>query len=607
MKKRFSLKIRFIIVFTAFIVVLCTVISAVNIHKVNTIAADIFAQQGVPIVDNAARLIDPGAFEALAKSLDPEDPFYAETCGELYRIKRETGCTYLYTMAPKDENTFYFVIDGSAAMDDEENFSPLGMEEDVSDYDDAFKAILLTGTTQFSKPVWQEGWGWLVSVYSPIKNSSGRMVGIIGCDFSADTLHDRIRANLIEQIIIGAVFIILGAVIMFLFLRMLFKPLQKVSLLLKEIAAGGGNLTRRIDIHTYDEIGELSGYFYATLETIRNLVITIKQEARALFDIGNQLAANAAQTVSAINQITGNIQNIQGRVLNQSAGAAETAAAMEQITGNIEKLNGHIEKQTAGVDQSSSAIEEMLANIQSVSSTLIKNGENVRALTVASGEGQAGLEAISTDIKEIAKESEGLLEINGVIQNIAAMTNLLSMNAAIEAAHAGEAGKGFAVVAGEIRKLAEDSGAQSKIIQGVLKKIRGSIDKITLSTETALHKFEAITQEVRTVAVEEENIRGAMEEQGEGSKQVLEAVARLRDITRMVKSGSMEMYDSSRAVIQGSKNLALVTQEISGGMNEMSSGAEEINNAVQELRAISDENRRTINTLVEKVSRFTVE
>jgi methyl-accepting chemotaxis protein len=412
---------------------------------------------------------------------------------------------------------------------------------------------------------------------------------------------------MIEQIIIGAAFIVLGVVIMSLFLGMFFKPLRKLSLILKEISAGGGNLTKRIDIHGNDEIGELSGYFNATLETIRNLVVIIKQEAIALFDIGTQLASNATQTASAISQITVNIQNIKGRVINQSAGATETAAAMEQITGNIERLNGHIEEQTDSVAQSSSAIEEMIASIRSVSSTLVKNAENVRALTGASGEGQEGLQAISADIKEIARESEGLLEINAVIQNIASQTNLLSMNAAIEAAHAGESGKGFAVVADEIRKLAENSGAQSKIIREVLKKIRGSIDKITVSTETALDKFAAITREVRIVADQEENIRNAMEEQGEGSKQVLAAVARLRDITGMVKDGSMEMYGGSKEVIEESKNLVQATQEITGSMSKMSTGAEDINKAVQEVRAISDENRKTIDTLVEKVSKFTVE
>ncbi len=166
----------------------------------------------------------------------------------------------------------------------------------------------------------------------------------------------------------------------------------------------------------------------------------------------------------------------------------------------------------------------MLANIQSVTQTLMKNVENVTELTQSSEAGHEGLRDVAYDIQDIARESEGLLEINAVMENIASQTNLLSMNAAIEAAHAGESGKGFAVVADEIRKLAESSSEQSKTISTVLKKIKASIDKISLSTDNVLKKFEVIDRGVKIVAEQEENIRNAMEEQDQGSKQILEAI-----------------------------------------------------------------------------------
>jgi methyl-accepting chemotaxis protein len=214
---------------------------------------------------------------------------------------------------------------------------------------------------------------------------------------------------------------------------------------------------------------------------------------------------------------------------------------------------------------------------------------------------------VATDIQEIARESEGLLEINAVMENIASQTNLLSMNAAIEAAHAGEAGKGFAVVADEIRKLAESSGEQSKTISSVLKKIKESIDKITKSTDAVLNKFEAIDTGVKIVADQEENIRNAMEEQGEGSKQILDAIGQLNDITQLVKSGSVEMLEGSKEVIQESKNLEMVTQEITNGMNEMATGADQINAAVTRVNTISGQNKESIDVLVKEVSRFKVE
>jgi methyl-accepting chemotaxis protein len=408
-------------------------------------------------------------------------------------------------------------------------------------------------------------------------------------------------------IILAVIAVVVVTIVMYLIAIGITKPIVNVALTLKDISEGEGDLTKTIDVHSKDEIGDLARYFNATLEKIKKLVVTIKNQAVALFDIGNELASNMTETAAAINEITANIQSIKGRVINQSASVTETNATMEQITVNIDKLNVHVDRQSDSVAQSSSAIEEMLANIQSVTQTLVKNSGNVKDLIEASEVGRAGLQEVSSDIQEIARESEGLLEINAVMENIASQTNLLSMNAAIEAAHAGEAGKGFAVVADEIRKLAESSGEQSKTISTVLKKIKDSIDKITKSTDSVLNKFEAIDSGVRTVSDQEENIRNAMEEQGAGSKQILEAIGQLNDATQMVKGGSDEMLEGSKQVIQESKNLESVTQEITNGMNEMATGADQINVAVNRVNTISGENKENIDVLVREVSKFKVE
>jgi len=198
------------------------------------------------------------------------------------------------------------------------------------------------------------------------------------------------------------------------------------------------------------------------------------------------------------------------------------------------------------------------------------------------------------------------MEINSVMSNISSQTNLLSMNAAIEAAHAGDAGKGFAVVADEIRKLAESSSVQSKTISMVLKKIKGSIDKITQSTGNVLTKFGAIDDNVRIVAEQEENILHAMEEQGIGSKQILDGVGKVNDITRQVSDRSDEMLKNANEVIRESENLEKATQEIECGMNEMATGADQINIAVHHVNDISGKNRDGIGVLIKEVSRFKV-
>jgi methyl-accepting chemotaxis protein len=212
----------------------------------------------------------------------------------------------------------------------------------------------------------------------------------------------------------------------------------------------------------------------------------------------------------------------------------------------VEQLNSYVERQSAAVSQSSAAIEEMISNTRSVTDTLARNSKNVEQLKEVSDVGRAGLNGVAADIQEIAGESESLLEINSVMQNIASQTNLLSMNAAIEAAHAGDVGKGFAVVADEIRKLAESSSKQSKTIGAVLKQIKSSIDKITRSTSNVLEKFEAIDGGVKMVADQERMIYNAMEEQGRGSQQVLQGIAEVNEITHQVKDTSRQLLEDSK-------------------------------------------------------------
>jgi len=222
----------------------------------------------------------------------------------------------------------------------------------------------------------------------------------------------------------------------------------------------------------------------------------------------------------------------------------------QNIHTMMEQLNGNVSEQAAAVTQSAAAIEEMVANIQSVTSALTKNADHVKELQSASVVGNQGINEVVTDIRGIAAESESLLGINSVMANIASQTNLLSMNAAIEAAHAGESGRGFAVVADEIRKLAESSSKQSKTIGTVLKTIKTSIDKITKSAENVLNRFDTIDDGIKTVAEQERGVLNAMEEQKQGSEQVLQAIGQVSDITQRVKDDAQQMVKRQQAVTQ---------------------------------------------------------
>jgi len=604
MKLFHSLKFRFVAFFSTFIVALSVITTILGIRQMSIAASETFAAQGIYVVEKATAFIDGDSFEALAKSRDSNDPFYEETRVKLLQLKDFTSCLYLYTMAPVNGDIWQFVIDGSVEPEDTENFSNIGDEEDTSAYDHAFKRAMISGKTESGNLVNQEGWGWLVSVYAPIKNSAGKMVGIAACDFDGEHLHNTIIENIRRQVIIGGISVLFGLALVLFLLRQIFSPLGKINSILKEISMGEGDLTGRIKTNMDNEIGELAGYFNLTMEKIRSLVGAIKYKINGLNHTSFELSANMGKTSTAVQQISSNLDNMENLMVKQENGAEEAGKAVEDIKLNIDSLNNMIEEQTESVDKSSTAIEEMTANIHSVTQTLAENRKNVTALTEASENGKTGLQLVAQEIQGIAHDSEGLLEINSLMNNIASQTNLLSMNAAIEAAHAGEAGRGFAVVADEIRKLAESSGQQSKTTAATLKKIKASIDNITKSSNDVLDRFGAIDSSVKTVSEHEQNILNAMEEQESGGKQILDSISRLRDITASVKKGSDDMEKSGKTLVKETDAFINTSQEAVKGMSEILTGVNQIKLSIDHVNDMSMENNRNFESLKHETDKF---
>jgi len=406
-------------------------------------------------------------------------------------------------------------------------------------------------------------------------------------------------------IILGVVVLGVVTIIVFFVSRSLSRPIVLVTNTLKDISEGEGDLTKQIKIASKDEIGNLAKYFNETIGNIKNLVGVIKYKIHALTNTGHELAVNMEKTSTAVDHIAASFEEIKTLEAKQQNESIEVHKALENIENSIAQQNKLIDEQTDSVNTSSSAIEEMTANIHSVGQTLAENSKNVEALTEASEHGRTAVQAVAQEIQEIAKDSEGLLEINLVMNKIASQTNLLSMNAAIEAAHAGEVGKGFAVVADEIRKLAESSGQQSKTTAAMLKKVKASIDNITKSSDEVLSRFGAIDTEVKTVSEHEMNIRHAMEEQEAGGKQILDAISRLKEITVSVQKGSEYMSKSGDDLVKETDEFIKISSEAMSGMNEIVNGAmKEIKTAVTHVSEMSTENNKNFDDLKSETLKF---
>ena len=439
-----------------------------------------------------------------------------------------------------------------------------------------------------------------ISSYAAIKTTDWTV--IIAAPY--DEFMGTVAALRLSMLGIGAVILVIALVIVFFVAHAMVKPIKVVVTALKDIAQGEGDLTVHLPVHGNDEVTDLSEYFNETIAKIGKSIQSVGVNSNTMEEIGDELASNMTETASAVNQISANIDGVKQQALTQAASVTETAATIEEIVRTIKQLNNSIETQAASVAQSSSSVEEMVANIASIGQTLDKTDEVIKSLTTATGDGKATLVTSNAVTQKIAEESGSLMEASSVIQHIASQTNLLAMNAAIEAAHAGEAGKGFAVVADEIRKLAEESSAQGKTITATLKTLGGEIETLSASSKTVEAKFNAIFTLAEQVKEMSARLTEAMREQENGSKEVLTAIKSINTVTVEVQAGSEEMLKGGEGVAQEMQKLDGLTRIITESMNEMASGAVQINNAVQEVSEITQKNKRSIEALAQEVGKF---
>lgn len=414
--------------------------------------------------------------------------------------------------------------------------------------------------------------------------------------------------NTIWNIIVAFILqIVIVTSIVYLVVTRITKPLKYTVEALQNISEGDGDMTVRLHAHQDNEIGAMCESFNKTMEKLSTSIKEVKDSSSEMDQIGNELSDSMTQTSKAVSDITDSIESIQNQMQDHAAGVEEARSVVEQIVKNIKKLNKNIEVQASSVNDSSAAVEEMTANIRNVTNILENNRQSITSLEQASESGQALINNTADLSVKIQARSKNLQEASIVIKKIASQTNLLAMNAAIEAAHAGDSGQGFAVVAGEIRKLAEESSSQGTKIQNELMEVSNLIDEVTKSTKTVQEQFNSIFTLTKTVSEQEHVIVEAMKEQNKGSEQVLDLIHTINSITGNVKNDSDQMMEGSKQVSYEMDTIANMTTDVNNNVKNMTEKTDAISEYSKKAQHCVEQNVESIVKLTEAMNKFKVD
>ena len=420
--------------------------------------------------------------------------------------------------------------------------------------------------------------------YQPINGCSWTVV----CAAPYNDFYGGIKELLGAMVAICVLALIVAIVIGILVVKSAIKPLQVVGASMNEISKGHADLTRRLDASgAHDELDSVVGGFNAFVAKLQEIMADLKMSKNDLRSYGVQLSNLVQKNADSITDMLSGIKRVGDEVGVQHEKVGSTVAAVDRISDAVEGLRELLRNQDESVEQASSAVTEMISSIQSVSNSIQHMANEFGNLRGGVDSGIEQQRKVNVQIQQIEEQSKMLNEANSVISSIANQTNLLAMNAAIEAAHAGEAGQGFAVVADEIRKLSENSSSQSKKIGQQLKGILASISSVVASSDMADKSFLAVMDKISATGDMVREIKYAMDEQAAGSKQIGEALSAMNDATSQVKTASEDVDGARKDIISDVTSLKQSSESVQSHITQMEGYVKELETSDDDLLSIA--------------------
>ncbi|MDR2537202.1 MAG: methyl-accepting chemotaxis protein [Treponema sp.] len=372
----------------------------------------------------------------------------------------------------------------------------------------------------------------------------------------------------------------------------------------KAIAFGDRDLRRRIFISSVDELSSIGGMINEFCEGLAISIGEVKRIQKEFMTLGKELRNSAQSSAGAIARISTSINKVKEKASVEANGVIESSSLIEEVAKNVNSMENLVSNQAKSVESASASVEEIVSNITSVSNSINIMAEQFAELITLSRQGEHAQIESMQKIELIATRSESLLEANKVIATIASQTNLLAMNAAIEAAHAGASGQGFAVVADEIRKLAETAAAQSKNIRTEISLVQQAIGEVVSTAKASQTVFSQVSGRIEKTDHVVIEVKEAMNQQKIGSTQILDTFKVVNEVTFNVRKSTKEMNASATAVQKEMKELRDASREIQTHIEQIAGGFNEVEASASLVSAAAEKTVKNIHDMEAATDQF---
>jgi methyl-accepting chemotaxis protein len=439
--------------------------------------------------------------------------------------------------------------------------------------------------------------------YAPIPSSPGWSLGIVAPFDQVSGWVDSIKLFTIIAIAAG----ILIAFIVSAFLGSLItRPLTETVRLLDDIAKGEGDLTKRLAPRTKDEVGRLSHAFNEFIDRLHDTMVEMKKVGIRSLDIGSMLSANTTELSATVNEIAATVRSVKTRFKSLEQEIDLLAEESGQAASKANAITEVVADQTKAVGESTSSIGVLVKKANEIARIASQKRELSRSLLALGAKGKAEIDQTIHQVAEISRMIGSIREMTVIINDIAEKTNLLAMNAAIEAAHAGESGKGFGVVASEIRKLAEDTNNQARAIGESLGKIVEAVGETASRGEVTGRAFAEIGDGIQSVSEAMEEMERGISTLSQGGESVNEGLQGLVEVTGKVNDSSAAIVARVKDIDGSVRKIRDIADESVNMMDETAAGTDEIAKALIDLAKLGHDNAQNIEVIERDIGRFKV-